>query len=120
MKKLVLRDGTEFHINSDANISDNRIQISFAKITSYDDLRSKLTASITKTIKVYDSDTSIKAYENYTKIIDPCTITTASDGTSDVVVFLEKLDEKEALLMKTLERQDYIESALNDIILGGM
>jgi hypothetical protein len=91
--KAILKDGTELTVNSYANISDNRVQISFAGITSYDTLKSKLVVAATKTIKIYTDNTSFVTFENYTKIVDPCTVTTAADNTLDVLVIFEREDE---------------------------
>jgi hypothetical protein len=91
--KAVFKNGTEKTINSHAILSDTRIQISFAGVASYDSLRAEMVVAATQSIKIYETDTSFVAFENYTKIIDPASITTASDETLDVVFVFEKEDE---------------------------
>ena len=91
--KVVLKSGDEYQINSVFMQKEDQLCISFAGITSYDELRAALSPDATEEIKIYSTDTDFTVYEHFVTVINPSTVTRAADGTYDVVIVLEKADE---------------------------
>jgi hypothetical protein len=117
MGRIVLKTVEEFQGNVFKQ-SDNQILVSFTGITNYDELRAKLTVQAMKEVKIYDSETSFLAYENFTKFINPSKIIEVGDGTIEVVIIFEREDETVLKLNELIERQTLVEDALNELILG--
>lgn len=111
--KSVLKTGEEFKVNSVFMKTENQVCISFAGITSYDELRSKMTAESLSVISLYNMDESsdCDVYEGFTTLVYPSTITEASGGTIDVVFTFQKEDETAKLIRELQAKVNALTSA---------
>ena len=115
--KTVLKSLDEFQINSIFLQSDNQLCISFADISSYDELRAKLTVSAMREVKVYQDNMAeiSEIYENFTRFVTAKTIE-IGDGTIEVIATFEKEDEISQRISQNAESIASINATVDSLL----
>lgn len=110
--KVVLTTGEEFQTSTVFMVKENQICIAFTGIADYNVLRTSLTVDALKEIKEYTDDETFNVHSNFTEFAG-AKVTETADGTLDVACYFDRED-------KTSRRLSFVESALNELILGGI